>query len=372
MKILQLGKFYPIKGGVEKVMYVLAKGLSERGITCDILFASGDGKVETIQLNDHGKIYLSKTMVEAKATMISPTMITILRKICRNYDIIHVHHPDPMAALALFMSGYKGKVVLHWHCDIIRQHSLLRFYKPLQTWLLNRCDLIVGTTPVYISQSPALKDYQQKTTYLPIGIPDPVTNWDKVKEIQARYAGKRIVFALGRLVLYKGFEYLIEASKELDDSYIVLLGGTGHQHQHLKNLIENSQLQDKVIMLGYVPDDELDAYFEACTLFCLSSFDKREAFAIVQTNAMAHGKPVVSVDIPESGVPWVNQHGVTGINVKPRDSHAIAEAIKYVCADEQRYRQFGMNARKRFETLFREEKMITACEKIYADVLKNE
>lgn len=370
MKILQLGKFYPIKGGVEKVMYALAEGLSERGIRCDVLFASSGANIKSFNLNPQCRIFLSKTWVEAKATMISPDMIVMLRRICHQYDIIHVHHPDPMAALALYLSGYKGKVVLHWHSDIIRQHSLLKFYRPLQTWLLNRCDLIVGTSPVYLSQSPELKDMQHKTACLPIGIPDPITDMGKVQEIQERYAGKHIVFALGRLVLYKGFEYLIEAARELDDSYVVLLGGTGHQHQHIKDLIESSGMQEKVIMLGYVPDEELEAYFEACTLFCLTSIDKREAFAIVQLHALAHGKPIVSVDIPESGVPWVNQHNMTGLNVTPRDSHAIADAIRQVCRNKEQYRIFSEQARARFQSLFREEEMIAGCLSIYTSLLQ--
>ena len=40
MKILQTGKFYPIRGGVEKVMWDLTRGLSERGVDCDMLCAS--------------------------------------------------------------------------------------------------------------------------------------------------------------------------------------------------------------------------------------------------------------------------------------------------------------------------------------------
>ena len=370
MKILQLGKFYPIKGGVEKVMYALAEGLSGQGIHCDVLFACSDANIKSFNLNPHCKIYLSKTLVEAKATMISPEMIVMLRRICHQYDIIHVHHPDPMAALALYLSGYKGKVVLHWHSDIIRQHSLLKFYRPLQTWLINRCEVIVGTTPVYVSQSPELKEVQHKVTWLPIGIPEPYTDQEKMLEIKRKYAGKRIIFSLGRLVLYKGFEYLIQAAQELDDSYVVLLGGTGHQHQHLKKLIEAAGLQDKVVMLGYIPDQELGAYFEASTLFCLTSVDKREAFAIVQVNAMAHGKPIVSVNIPESGVPWVNQHLVTGVNVSPRDSHAIADAIRLICEDDEKRRIFGENARRRYQSVFRDEEMISGCQSIYTSILQ--
>lgn len=43
LKVLQLGKFYPIRGGVEKVAFDLMKGLSERGIGCHMLCAAEEG-----------------------------------------------------------------------------------------------------------------------------------------------------------------------------------------------------------------------------------------------------------------------------------------------------------------------------------------
>src|SRR5690606_25674343 len=154
MKVLQLGKFYPIRGGVEKVMYDILLGLSERGIQCDMLCASTEEfPQEDIKLNEYARVFVIKTSLKVAATMLAPAMIARLRKIAVVYDIIHIHHPDPMAALALYLSGYRGKVILHWHSDILKQKALLRVYKPLQTWLINRANLIVGTTPVYVSQS---------------------------------------------------------------------------------------------------------------------------------------------------------------------------------------------------------------------------
>lgn len=369
MRILQLGKFYPLKGGVEKVMYAIAEGLSGRGIDCDAMFASKDGHVDDFQLNDHCHIYVCRTLLEAKATMIAPTMVTQLKRVYRRYDIIHVHHPDPMAALALYTSGFRGKVILHWHSDIIRQNKLLKLYRPLQDWLIRRADIIVGTTPVYIRQSEALQPVQQKCTYIPIGVYETPADAGLVSQIRQQYAGRRIVFSLGRLVMYKGYEYLIRAAHDLSDEYIILIGGTGHQHNHLQELITSEGLQDKVKLLGFIPDNELGSYFEACHLFCLPSVDKREAFAIVQAKAMYHGRPVVATDIPGSGVPWVNAHGVSGINVTPRDSHAIAEAITRICEDTTLYETYARQARQRYVTLFRMENMIRSCEELYQDAM---
>ena len=370
MKILQLGKFYPLKGGVEKVMHALAKELSERGIDCDAMFAGKDGHTEDIRLNDHCHIYICPTYFEAKATMIAPSMVTMLRKVCRRYDIIHVHHPDPMAALALYMSGFKGRIVLHWHSDIIRQNQLLKFYRPLQSWLISRADVIVGTSPVYLEQSDALSDVQDKCVCIPIGVYETQTDDALAVKIKAQYSGKKIVFSLGRLVLYKGYEYLIEAASHLPDDYVVLIGGTGHQYHNLAALIESQGLQDKVKLLGFIPDEQLGAYFDACTLFCLSSIDKREAFAIVQVKAMIHSRPVISTDIPGSGVPWVNQNDVSGLTVPPRNGQALAAAIQEICNDDEHYQCFATQARKRYEQLFRMENMVSACEALYKKLMK--
>lgn len=370
MRILQLGKFYPLKGGVEKVMYALAEGLSQRGIDCDAMFASKDGHVEDIQLNEHCHIYICRTILEAKATMIAPTMVTTLVQICNRYDIIHVHHPDPMAALSLYSSGFKGRVVLHWHCDIIRQNKLLKFYRALQSWLIRRADIIVGTSPVYLQASGALTHVQQKCRCIPIGIYETIANPATVAAIRQRYAGKHIVFSLGRLVLYKGYEYLINAAHYLPEDYVILIGGTGHQHTHLADVINSQGLQKRVKLLGFIPDEELGSYFEASDVFCLPSIDKREAFAIVQAKSMQHGLPVVSTDIPGSGVPWVNKNGVSGITVPPCDSKALADAILQVCSDEQYYQKLCRQARERYEQLFRMERMIDAHKALYREVME--
>ena len=100
-------------------------------------------------------------------------MIDYLRRHCREYDIIHIHHPDPMAGLALRLSGFKGRVILHWHSDILKPKVLLAPYIPLQKWVVKRAETIVGTTPSYVRHSPWLKDVQNKVTYVPIGI-EPV------------------------------------------------------------------------------------------------------------------------------------------------------------------------------------------------------
>lgn len=369
MKVLQLGKFYPINGGVEKVMLDLTRGLTQSGIDCDMLCADLIGKKKTYELNiDGAHLICTPTLIKCFATCISPAMISMLRRICCDYDIIHIHHPDPMAAIALYLSDYKGKVVLHWHSDIIKQHFLLKFYLPLQNWLINRANIIVGTTPVYVQESPHLFKARGKITSIPIGINPIIPDTQEVKNLRLRYSGKRIIFSLGRLVEYKGYKYLIEAASMLPDDYVVLIGGEGKLHHELQKNIDNLHIQNKVILLGRIPDKDLSTFFGACDLYCLSSIYKTEAFAIVQIEAMSCGKPVVATNIPESGVNWVNQNGVSGINVEPCDAKALSNAITKIIETPELYKKLSEGAKQRFENNFTRNIMIHRCEKLYHDI----
>lgn len=370
MKVLQLGKFYPILGGVEKVMWDLARGISARGeaggdLYCDMLCARVPGEEvdeSALVFNAHGRCISVKALRKVAATMISPAMVTWLRAHCREYDIIHVHHPDPMACLALWLSGFRGKVVLHWHSDILKQKTLLKFYAPLQNWLIRRADRIVGTTPVYVAQSPFLQKVQDKITYLPIGIDDDIRCG---LDVPSECGDRVTVFSLGRLVGYKGYEYLVDAAKYLPDNYRIVIGGRGPLEPELRARIESAGLQDKVQLLGYLSDAEAHEWYRRCDVFALSSIWKTEAFAIVQIEAMSCGKPVVATHIPESGVDWVNADGISGLNVPVQDARAIADAVMDICSSRERYREFSAAARRRFEEMFTMDGMIDNCIKIY-------
>ncbi len=374
MKVLQLGKFYPVRGGVEKVMRDLTQGLSAHGVDCDMLccmlpsdpvdaadrpMARTEGRMRIITLNAHGRILCVPAWRKAAATMLSPALVCYLRRHAVEYDLIHVHHPDPMAALALRLSGYRGPVVLHWHSDILKQRFLLKLYRPLQRWLCKRAGLIVGTTPVYVAESPWLADFQHKTTYVPIGI-HPMPAGAKQPD-----PGSRTIFSIGRLVSYKGYRYLIEAMKYLPDYYRLIIGGEGPLRTELQAQIDHEGLTDRVRLAGYVADEDLPSYFSGCDVYAVSSIWKTEAFCIAQIEAMSAGRPVVATEIPGSGVSWVNAAGVSGLNASPENAQALAEALRAVADNPGTRAAYAARARRRYEELFTLEAMTAAVLRLY-------
>ncbi|MBQ6107414.1 MAG: glycosyltransferase, partial [Thermoguttaceae bacterium] len=172
---------------------------------------------------------------------------------------------------------YRGRVILHWHSDILSQKLLLRLYRPLQSWLIRRADRILGTTPVYVRESPWLQGAQDKVGFVPIGIEPIIFEENAVSEYRNHYPGKKIVVSLGRLIPYKGFSTLIEAANRLGEGYQVLIGGMGPLRDDLQQQIDSLGLQERVQLLGYVADETLPALYGACDVFVLSSVMKTEA-----------------------------------------------------------------------------------------------
>lgn len=358
MKVLQVSKFYPpVHGGIEQVAFDISEGVAKSNDQAiDVLCVDPIGERES-DGKFHYKVYRQKLFTQLFSTPLSFSLVTKWRAIRNNYDVIHVHLPNPLAVLALFLFPPMGKIVLHWHSDIVKQKKLLMLFAPLQKWILDKCTRIIVTSPVYGQSSPSLQPYQDKIVCIPIGVDTHVMplNEELEKRIKQRYENKKIVFSLGRLVYYKGMEYLIDAAKVLPEDYVVLIGGTGPLIESLKQKVVDNGLSEKVILLGSINYSDLASYYKACDIFCLPSIHESEAFGVVQLEAMSFSRPLVSTNIPRSGVAWVNQHNETGIVVEPHDAKALAKGIVSVITGSDVY---SKGAKARFDTMFTKELMV--------------
>ena len=369
-KVLQLGKFYPPDiGGIESVMQDICDGINARGLVCDVLCSNSSYNFSYEILESRARIYRTKSFGKLASTSITPQMIFTLQKLIKAYDIIHLHLPDPMANLALFLSDIQGKlIILHWHSDIIKQRHLLKLYAPLQSWLLQRAHSIIATSPKYALESAFLQPYRDKCVSIPIGIddiaPSSLESTLPQRPAQSKKGEKKVIFALGRLVAYKGFEYAIEAMTLLPQ-YCLHIGGTGALQQKLQQKINALGLQDRVKLLGTLSHQERAQQFRNAHIFILPSITKNEAFGIVQVEAMSQGLPVVSCSIDGSGVDYVNAHNISGLVVPPQNPAAIAQAIGEI---ERDYERFSRDARARFLQLFTSEKMLDSIYELYCSL----
>jgi glycosyltransferase involved in cell wall biosynthesis len=331
MRILQVSKFYPpVMGGIESVAWELTEGLNRVGCTTDVLCSNQEWRTRQEQAESGYRVWRAGALGRVLSTSIAPAMVALLNRFSRQADIVHLHMPDPMAAVALRLVRPNCKVVVHWHSDVIRQRRAMRLYEPLQSWVLERADAVIATSQAYVDSSSPLAAWRNKVHVVPIGVSDHRSQAcaAKVAEIQQAFRGRRLVFALGRMTYYKGFEVLIEAARRLPQDCAVLIGGDGELLEHYRGIVNRSGLAGKVHLPGHIADDMLASCFKACDVFCMPSTVRAEAYGVAILEAMVMGKPVVASNVQGSGVPWVNQHGSTGLNVPVADAAALAESAR--------------------------------------------
>ena len=361
--ILQVGKFWPPHyGGIETHLRELCTGLASV-VDVDVL-VSNVGRNYAQEQEGDMRVTRIPTFARVASAPLSPSMLGFLRQ--TPADLVHLHLPNPPAVIAYLLSGHRGKLVVTVHSDIVRQRVIAKLLNPTLNALLRRADAIVSFSPNRVEHSPVLRQFQSKCHVIPHGIPfeqyDSI-DYGRIAEIRDRYR-KPIVLAVGRLVYYKGFEYLIRAMRQIDAH--LLLIGEGPLHQQLLEQVTASGVQDKVSFLGNVSD--LRPYYHACDVFALPSVAVSEAFGIVQLEAMACGKPVVNTQLP-SGVPWVSQNGITGITVPPCDVDALAEAVSLLLSQPELAARYGRAARRRVEQEFATERMLARTLSLYSRIL---
>ena len=367
LRVLQHVKsFRTTHGGVERVVEELVPALGRcPDLSVDVLCQGPDTRDYALPAG--GRVFQARTSLSVGAASLSWQDFRTWQRIAARYDVVHVHAPWPQSNLNLLLDRYRGAVVVHWHSDIVRQRLLYPMYRWLERWLLQRADRICVTSPKLLEESAALEGFRNKAIAIPIGIGEAVhaVGDDEVQALRAHGAGRSVVFALGRLVPYKGFEYLVRSCTALASNGLVLIAGEGPLRHELELLIRELGVQNKVRLLGGVSDREVALYMRACDVFCLPSVQKSEAFGIVQLEAMRAGRPVVSSRIHGSGIDWVNQDAVTGLTVEPRSPQALAQALNHLLENPETARTLGANARRRYEELFTAQNMADQVRAMY-------
>ncbi len=364
LHILQVNKaYYPHIGGIESLVRVFSREFQKRP----------DAEVRVLVCQEKGK-GVEKVIEDVPVTYASsigtyfscPLSFSFLRKfrqMAKWADVVEFHVPFPLADLACLLSGYRGGVVIAWHSDVVRQKTLLRFYKPLLRKFLRRADVILAATPGHIASSPFLQEVQEKCKVIPYGIDVEAyrrnPNLPILQERQQQKERVRILF-VGRFVYYKGIEVLLQAYGQVQGAELFLVGhGTEEMEKKLHQMAEENGSDHPVHFLGNLPEEQLRAAFADCDFFVLPSVANSEAFGIVQLEAMVYGKPVINTALP-TGVPYVSIDGETGLTVPPGDVDALAKAMQQLVENPALREKLGEAAAKRVETEFDEKNVVEA------------
>lgn len=356
-KILHISKYYyPFSGGTEQIArdVVLAlKGEYEQKV-----IAFNDGKNDRTDIVDGIEVIKCGCFAKIAAQSLSTSYGENLHQVMQDFkpDLVVFHYPNPFVAALLLreLKTTKAKLIVYWHLDIIRQKYLKVLFAPQNRRLLERAEKVIATSPNYIEGSKWLQSVKEKCVVIPncINVERMAVTHDiqkRAEEIRAQNSGKTICVAVGRHTEYKGFTYLIQASKLLDDRFVIYITGTGELTEKLH---EEANDDKKVVFTGRIDDTELKALILASDIFCFPSITKNEAFGLALAEGMYYGKPAVTFTIPGSGVNYVSIDGETGIEVENRNVEAYANALKTLAGNKELRDRHGKAGKKRVEENF--------------------
>ncbi len=342
MRILQLSKYYPPTfGGVELVAEFFARASTELGEAMDVVALGADTRTYT---GRHGeRVWQCREDVKLAS---SPFSLEYLRRVRRALveappAVILVHLPHPFAhevvkLLRPQIRAAGARVVGIYHSDIVNQRLLRDLYELHFLRDADAYDAWVCSSPNLRDSSPVLSRFSRLAVHvIPFCVHPPPPD--------AGVGGEEADFiAIGRMVPYKGYEFLLEAVR--GTSYRLTLVGDGPLLPRLRALAPPN-----VRFTGPVDDEEKYRLMRLHRALVMSSVNRAEAYGMTIVEAFSVGLPVVAADI-DTGVSFLVREEQTGLKFPVRDVAGLRRSLERIKDDAALREQLARGASAFYES----------------------
>ena len=369
--------FPPVEGGIETYMYQLANrwSLGNTCVLCDETINQDDYSfnflVKRINKGDCHYLKAIKVIIflllfksKNKITaikflfllVINRTFLThIIPKLKVFIDKLHTIDNETVVQCATHIySGSIGlfgkilfdkKLVIYIHGSEILKNQKRWNFNIFQKFILNNADLIISNSRFTKSIAVNMGILPDKIEVINLGA-DTEKFYPKHsrKKIYQKYnlkENEKLLLSISHLIPRKGNDMVIKALPKIIQkipNIKYMIGGLGRNKDSLLALTEELKLSSKVIFSGYIPDDELNDYLNACDIFIMPNrqegFDV-EGFGIVFLEANACKKAVIAGNSGGAVDAVLNER--TGYLVNPLSTDDISEkTIELLSNDEHR------------------------------------
>lgn len=362
--------YHPVRGGIENYVSMLARAQAAAGHDVTVLVAQRKGLKTTDTVEEGVRVIRAKRWGTLASTPVSPAFFRQAGRV--KADLTHLHFPHPPGEVAWLWHRPSPKAVMTFHCDIVRQKGILRFYRPLMKRALRSMDRILVSSPPMM-ENPTLDGCRDKCAVVPFAVdlgPYAVPDAGERRAARRRLGlpedGPLLLF-VGVLRYYKSLETMIEAMPRIPSRASFVAVGEGPMRGAWEALAQASPAAGRIRFAGRAPDEALADWYRAADLFVLPSSSRAEAFGLVLLEAMACGLPCVTTEVG-TGTSWVNLHGETGVVVPPSDPGELADAVTALLGEPDRMRGMGLEARRRVETHFTMPGMMAALDRVYREL----
>ena len=361
-------EFPPLGGGASPVSYELAKRLSETGdFDVDVVTMGYKDLSKYEEVNKNFKIHRVKCWRSKKeichpweqATYLFSAWFKSRELLKKNkYDLCHCHFIIPTGVLALRLKKKYGLqyVITSHGSDVLGYNARFKLLYPflIKSWknILDNAQKIIS--PSNFLKSEILKVYPKfedgKIVVIPNGI-----DANKFRPQEK----KKYIFSSGRLLVNKGFQYLIQAVSNEDIGYEVHIAGDGPMMSELKELAGKSKT--KIIFHGWLDNkgEEYKDLLEQSAMYVLAS--EKENASISLREAMSAGCAVITTNT--SGCH--ETVGETGLLINPNDTIDLKLKLNQIINDQYKLVELQKVAVERVKKVYDWNVLLKEYVKIY-------
>jgi glycosyltransferase involved in cell wall biosynthesis len=317
--------------------------------------------------------------------LFNPYSFIVLKKVLKDYkpDIVHLHTMHQLTPSVLFLlRKYPVVMTLHGPESFIKKLLFLCMKPPYLNYFYDKqkfnamgrlsiyfnhvqrmiYKLVLRNVDVFIAPSKFIQNAAKIDVSPIIHLPNFIEA-GTLYEIKNEY---KLLF-VGRLEKVKGIEYLIKAMflliKVFPQTTLTVVGDGSHK-KYLVNLTEDLHLNEHIQFIGWVENNNLDAYYEKASAVIIPSIGP-ENFPTVCNEAMSRGRPVIGTKV--GGMVEIIDDGVNGYLIEPQCPEQIAEKVIKLFSEEKLLKELGRNAWEKAKK-FSIEKYVESVEVIYEEV----
>jgi len=380
MKVLLVTPEFPPHslGGGGQIVKILAHRLGDRGHSVVVLSGlhkvrnffdrpycttSKDAKVVWLPLLPTPKVGFQLN------TIMPPNLYSIVELVRvflkSDFDIVHIHgyghFSVDMAAVLSRLSRKPYIYTIHgFPKEPLRKGGILKALYDIYNLVLGKPLVRSAAKTIAVSNSLAKEcefyALPQRIIVIPNALDSPVnpdTSALRMHEVLEKYnlLGKKIVLAIGRLSVAKGFQYAIQAFplmfKDFPDAQLVIVGkddGYGYSAE-LRRLVLQNGLKSRVSFLSGVNDEEKTVLLGQASVVVIPSIE--EVFGLVALEAMAAGKPIVASKL--GGLAEILAPDKYSILIDSTDPVRLALALVSVLKDKEKIIGAMKNRKNRTE-----------------------
>jgi glycosyltransferase involved in cell wall biosynthesis len=158
------------------------------------------------------------------------------------------------------------------------------------------------------------------------------------REIRSSFSNRNLILFAGQIIRGKGVDVLLRALAKVRSPFEAVILGDGNQRRSCEKLARRLGLSGRVHFKGFIPQEELVAYYEDTSVVVVPSVWP-EPIATIGLEVMRYALPVVAFDAGGIG-DWLRD-GVNGYLVPWMDTDHFANRLDALLSDKTMAREMG-------------------------------